>query len=150
MEDIKSKFFKGASDVKEKFETSQELNELKREIRELEKKRTNYILELGEAAYSNFRKGGDLELPFVGEIQLLDKKIFDLSQKLARTRKLEEGILCECGNPLTSEDKFCKKCGKKVESLGQIDPDSLLECRTCKALNEKTNNFCKSCGYKLN
>lgn len=149
MEDIKSKIFKGASDVKEKFETSQELNEFKLKLKELQKKRTNYILELGEAAYSSLRKGEEIKLPFVEEIQELDKKIFDLLNVIEEKRGLEEGRVCECGNPLTPEDKFCKECGKKVEEVKRVDADDMIECPTCHTLNLNTNNFCNSCGSKL-
>lgn len=149
MEDMKSKIFKGASSVKEKFESSQELNELKLEVRELEKKRTNYILELGEAAYANFRRGEEIELLFGDRIRELDKRMFGLLNIIEQKRRLEAGQVCECGNALTPEDKFCKECGKKVEVFSQLDPNEMIECSTCKTLNPETNKYCNSCGYRL-
>ena len=149
MEDMKTKIFKSAGSLREKFETSQELNELREEVKELQKKRTNYILELGETAYSNLRRGEEIELLFVDRIKELDKKIFDLLNVIEEKRIAEEGKLCECGNVLTAEDKFCKKCGKKLETINQTDPSELIECPNCKTFNVKSNNYCNSCGFKL-
>ncbi|OLS02613.1 zinc ribbon domain-containing protein [Tissierella creatinophila] len=156
MDDMKSKFFKASSSVqeglkkgKEKFETSQELNELKLEVRDLQQNRTNHIIELGEAAYFKFRMGKETSVPFVEEIKVLDKKIFDLLKVIEKKTRIESAKTCECGNPLTLKDKFCKECGKRVEVIEKVDIKDMVECSDCKTINLNNNKYCNCCGYRL-
>lgn len=149
MEDFKSKFFEGANTVKEKFETSQELSETRAELKKLEDERTNFILELGESAYANFRRKLEEDLPYTDQIIEIDKRIHELLKVIEEKKKEAEERTCECGNPLSPSDKFCKKCGKKVEEEKEVDQEDMLACPTCHTLNEEDNNFCISCGNKL-
>lgn len=156
MDKIQSKLFKGANTVqeglkkgKEKFETSQELNELKGELRILQQKRTNHMLGLGEDAYGKHRQGQDITLQFVDEIKMLDKSIFDILKIIQEKTNTQDERFCECGNTVTLNDKFCKECGKKTEVIKEVDINDMVECHICSTYNLKNNNYCNCCGSKL-
>ena len=156
MEKIQSKFFEGASSVqeglkkgKQKFESSQELNDLKGEVNSLQTKRTAYILEIGEDAYSKVRMDKSLSLPFTEEVKALDKKIFILLKKIEAMNKIEGNKTCECGKALTNEDRFCKNCGKKVLEEETLDMEDMIACNTCETPNSNTNKYCNCCGHAL-
>lgn len=47
----------------------------------------------------------------------------------------------ECGNPVSREDKFCNKCGAKVEITEK--------CPECGDEIDPDDNFCSECGYEV-
>lgn len=52
-----------------------------------------------------------------------------------------KGICLNCGNPLKPGDKFCRKCGAKV----QVE----IYCTKCGTKAEPDDVFCGACGNKL-
>ncbi|MBR3863383.1 MAG: zinc ribbon domain-containing protein [Clostridia bacterium] len=49
-------------------------------------------------------------------------------------------VLCECGTPNQTTDKFCSECGKALQAA----------CPKCGAQLATTHKFCPTCGEKLN
>lgn len=51
-------------------------------------------------------------------------------------------LLCaECGAMLSEEDRFCGKCGARVEKK--------LKCPSCGAMSKAGDRFCRQCGHQL-
>jgi len=51
-------------------------------------------------------------------------------------------LLCaECGAVLSEEDRFCGKCGARVEKK--------LKCPSCGAMSKAGDRFCRQCGHQL-
>lgn len=62
--------------------------------------------------------------------------------KEERLDKTRGGYYCqECGNPVSREDKFCNKCGAKVEIVET--------CPQCGVEIDPDDNFCSLCGYEV-
>lgn len=51
----------------------------------------------------------------------------------------EEGTCPSCGTPLRDGDRFCGRCGLKIEYL----------CPTCGAILDAEDAFCGKCGTRL-
>lgn len=143
---------KGIEDGKTKFQTSQEIVNLKDEVKEFEEKRTSLVLDLGELTYGEIRTGlinKELVESISNDIFGIDKNIFNLLKTIDEKSAKENADICQCGAPLSSEDKFCKSCGKKVEIL-QVDLDiDTLACHRCGTENIVTNSYCNCCGVKI-
>jgi len=160
MESLQSKVQKGLSSVqkgieggKSKLQVSQEIATLKREVNESEEKRSNLIYSLGELTYENIRtRKNDSERVknISDEILELDKNIFDLLKVIDRKTKEENGLTCTCGNSLTSDDKFCKECGKKVESELDKKNSEKIICSRCQSEILASSKYCNCCGININ
>ena len=60
-----------------------------------------------------------------------------------------EGLHCECGAEITEEDKFCGKCGKRLNENEVIKNEEVLYCKICNSVVDEKDNYCLSCGSKL-
>lgn len=149
MEDIKLKVFESANVFKGRFESSQESNELNNSLKVLERERTGYILELGETTYTSHRRGEKIQLEGTEQIIEIDKKIHQLLEKIELLKEQLVGNKCECGNELLPGDSFCKECGKEISEALEIDEEDLINCLNCGTRNHIDNNYCISCGNKL-
>lgn len=149
MEEIKSKVFETANIFKEKFESSQELNDLKIRLETLERQRTDLIIRLGEDTYTSYRRSEEIELDKLDEIVLVDKEIHKALEGIRSIERQIEGKHCECGSELFPEDKFCKECGRKVLEERKTDKEDIRLCPRCETENHVDNNYCISCGNKL-
>ena len=59
----------------------------------------------------------------------------------------DAGLTCpSCGAPRKPTDKFCMKCGAKLETPS---PSPDLTCPSCGAPRKPTDKFCMKCGAKL-
>lgn len=148
-----SSFQKGIENGKSKLRISQELISLKDEVKNLEDLRTSCVLELGELSYMQIRnKNVDEEVVTKtgNKILELDKKIFKLLQEIEERTKKGEETTCECGASVTASDKFCRKCGKKVEIQGNDIVEKTIVCNHCKATIPATYKYCNCCGIKIN
>lgn len=143
---------KGIEDGKSKFQTSQEVSSLREEVRELESKRTSLILDLGELAYTTMRTSNtneELAESIMVELLEIDKGIFNLLHTIEEKSFKESEGVCQCGSPLTPNDKFCKSCGSKVEVFEKNLNVETIVCHNCNTENVATNNFCNCCGVKI-
>lgn len=152
MEKIQSKIQKGIQEGKSKIQTSQEIMSLKDKVRENQEKRTSLILPLGELTYEKVRNNqlkDEIFNPIAEEILKLDKNIFNLLKTIEEKTKEERYLTCECGNILSTEDKFCKNCGKKVESITSEDDGERILCSRCGTEIPVTSKYCSCCGIKI-
>ena len=76
-----------------------------------------------------------------------DHVIYDSKVKIDKFNKQLQGIKCSCGAILTPEDRFCGKCGQKVEI--PVDNTEYIECKRCLSNIDKTSTYCPCCGIKL-
>ena len=159
MADIQSTFHKitkgikkGYEDGVNKFQTSQEVLDLKDRVSQNEAKRLELIATLGENHYLKYRNG-EIQDEHIEEIcsriAEIDKKIFkDLRTIEEKIKIHDEKIVCECGASLTPDDKFCKNCGKSIKS-----PDEeLIEKTICPHCDEETplnSKYCNCCGKQI-
>lgn len=159
MSDIQSKFHKGIKSIqrgyeesKEKFQTTQEIINIKDRVSQKEEQRMKLIVSLGEKYYFLYRNGlvEDSEVQKIGaEIQELDKSIFsDLKLIEEKSGNKTQYRKCECGAPLTPEDKFCRSCGKEVE-IQEEESTEMIICTNCEAEIPANSKYCNCCGKKL-
>lgn len=159
MSDIQSTFRKmtkslqkGYEDTKVKFQTTQEILDIKDRISENEEKRMKLVVSLGEKYYLKYRNGevDDNETQEIcAQIGELDSVIFkDLKLIEEKSSEGSSSNHCECGAPLTPEDKFCRSCGKKIEP----PKEEIIEKEICPNCGEETpvnSKYCNCCGKKL-
>ena len=143
---------KGIEDGKTKFQTSQEIVNLRYELKEFDEKRTSLILDMGELTYGQIRTGEaneELVKSISEDIFEIDKNIFNLLETIEEKSAKENASLCQCGGHLSPDDKFCKSCGKKVE-LFEVDNNvETIICHRCNTETISTNNYCNCCGVKI-
>jgi len=143
---------KGFEDGKTKIQTSQEIMSLKGIVSENEARRSEIIFSLGEIYYQKIRESKETneELdPLISELMELDSKIYSALKDIEEKTKAEKRQICECGNPLSEDDKFCKNCGKKVETLKEQDINLGMICNNCQAEIPESSKYCNSCGIQL-
>ena len=58
-----------------------------------------------------------------------------------------EPIKCSCGATLKPEDRFCGKCGQKVDI--PVDNKEYIECEICLSPIDKYSKYCPCCGTLL-
>ncbi|MGI6752158.1 MAG: zinc ribbon domain-containing protein [Anaerovoracaceae bacterium] len=158
MHSVESKLRKGLSNVqkgigegKAKFQTSQEVVSLRTSVAEKERERTILILSLGEIVYGMIRKN-QLSFEEVGTIPSniveVDKEIYRLLNQIGEKTKKGTDLICTCGNVLSIEDKFCKKCGAKADDVSGEPLDDIL-CHRCQSEIDSQSKYCNCCGIKL-
>ncbi|MBU5292914.1 zinc ribbon domain-containing protein [Anaerosalibacter bizertensis] len=157
MANIRYKFQKGIKKIqdgfsteKTKFQTSQEILSLEERVSKNEEERLELIISLGEKYYMEYRedKVKNEEISNIGlKIAELDKKIYHDLKTIEEKTKTQD-LICECGTPLTSKDKFCKNCGKKVELQEKENIES-IECPNCEEEIPLDSSYCICCGIKL-
>ncbi len=150
---VTKSFQKGYEKNVNKFQTSQEVLKLKENISQNEGIRFKLVVSIGEKYYFKYRNGelkGDNDIEEIcSKILDLDKKIFrDLKTIEEKTKNDSENIICECGAPLTSDDKFCRNCGKNIENLKKEFVEKVI-CSNCKEEIPVDSKYCNCCGMKL-
>ena len=62
----------------------------------------------------------------------------------------EGGVTCSCGKVNAPGAKFCKACGKKLESGAEAAQETAQSrhCPSCGALMEPGARFCCECGHQ--
>lgn len=164
---IKSEFDKGLASVSVNSSTLIETTKINGIIASLKEKRELLINSLGELIYEEMldktEVNEDDKLQMFNEILEIDNKI---NEKLETIKKIndekkevilmiskekaedqtQESIdnenICECGQKIKENAKFCIGCGKPV----QIKETPLC---TCGAKIKENAKFCSSCGDKF-
>jgi tetratricopeptide (TPR) repeat protein len=57
-------------------------------------------------------------------------------------------VCSECGNELSRGDRFCTKCGSRIDD-GTQHTEASLTCEICGHVNTHTGAYCEACGAKL-
>ena len=133
---------------KEKINIYREELEIKKEIEKDELSKTRALLDLGILTYEKFRKQEVCDCVFdeiCEEVFELDKSIFENNLKLEKLKMCKIQVKCQCGNELNLSDKFCAKCGKKVEQ----ECENIITCEFCEAKIDDDSRYCSCCGKRI-
>ncbi|MEG2789920.1 MAG: zinc ribbon domain-containing protein [Romboutsia sp.] len=142
MDNIKSKMNKS----KEKFENIKEKNKFNNSIEKAQKEKLEVFANAGIYLYELVRKDeivrSDLVSLFDGIIEL-DKSIYQFSTEIEKLGN-QKSQICECGNLINLDSKFCSQCGKSVD----VDISG-LKCEFCLNNIDIGDKFCTCCGKKV-
>ena len=131
-------------------EIVREIDKLNKSVEDASLRKEEALLELGIFIYKKVREGL-LDNEEINEkcesIIGFDHVIYDSKVKIDKFNKQLQGIKCSCGAILTPEDRFCGKCGQKVEI--PVDNTEYIECKRCLSNIDKTSTYCPCCGIKL-
>ena len=131
-------------------EIVREIDKLNKSVEDASLRKEKALLELGIFIYKKVREGL-LDNEEINEkcesIIGFDHVIYDSKVKIDKFNKQLQGIKCSCGAILTPEDRFCGKCGQKVEI--PVDNTEYIECKRCLSNIDKTSTYCPCCGIKL-
>jgi NADH pyrophosphatase NudC (nudix superfamily) len=117
---------RGITTVSVKSKEALETATLKGRIGTLQTQRRHALEELGNIVYTMFLKGTFIEERIkvkCDAIRGLDKEIQETEEKISQIHlsadtalgKPRASGICECGAKIYELDRFCGKCGKKVE-----------------------------------
>lgn len=132
---------------KNKLDTIKEVSRLNDITKKVSEKKTNLLIELGNATYLKFREGKieDYELQSIcNKFVVLDSMIYKNKRKIDELSQSKD-IRCSCGMQLDESIKFCGNCGNKVEKLVQINNTI---CRICEEEIPNNSRFCPCCGNR--
>lgn len=142
MNNIKRKMNKS----KEKFENIKEKNKFNNSIEKAQKEKLEIFVNAGIYLYDLVRKDeivrSDLGSLFDGIIEL-DKSIYQFSTEIEKLGN-QKSQICECGNLINLDSKFCSQCGKSVD----VDISG-LKCEFCLNNIDIGDKFCTCCGKKV-
>ena len=131
-------------------EIVREIDKLNKSVEDASLRKEEALLALGIFIYKKVREGL-LDNEEINEkcesIIGFDHVIYDSKVKIDKFNKQLQGIKCSCGAILTPEDRFCGKCGQKVEI--PVDNTEYIECKRCLSNIDKTSTYCPCCGIKL-
>ena len=131
-------------------EIVREIDKLNKSVEDASLRKEEALLELGIFIYKKVREGL-LDNEEINEkcesIIGFDHVIYDSKVKIDKFNKQLQGIKCSCGAIWTPEDRFCGKCGQKVEI--PVDNTEYIECKRCLSNIDKTSTYCPCCGIKL-
>lgn len=140
-------FIKG----KEKLQTSMDISALRSEILERQKNRSRLMLQIGEIAYSKIRRdeiASESFEEYLDKIKEIDRAIFNYFKILDEKTRKDEGMVCECGEELMPDSKFCGSCGKEIVEEARQEDFDCITCNSCGESIIASSKFCSSCGFK--
>jgi DNA repair exonuclease SbcCD ATPase subunit len=147
MSDFVDRLSRTASSVTERSKQWLEVTRLRRELEQIEEKRSSALSALGERVYQQMRQGAVATEELAQQV----KDIRDLDQRAAGLRRqievlaapaTTEGACPSCGRSNTPGDRFCVGCGQKLEAQKPSAPT----CSACGAPLKTEARFCVSCG----
>lgn len=145
-----SKIQDGLDKGKNKIDSMKEISRLNKIIEDVYEKKTDVLLEMGIMAYQKIREESLQDEDIKEKCKSIvgfDYIIYENKMNIEKIISENEGFLCECGNRLNFEDKFCGGCGIKVEV--PVDSNDYISCNNCDIDIESNSNFCPCCGIKV-
>lgn len=161
---------KGLTTVTARSKELIDTTKIKNQIKALQEQKSSVLEELGNMVYAmvlNDNLDQDKIKRTCEALSELDRQIKDNEEELIRiyedTQRVLRGrmpvTVCDCGAELHEDVKFCRRCGKKTDSLstrttaavGDItSPDTAQEgasCLHCGVKMSPIDKFCRSCGH---
>lgn len=132
-----------------------EVTKLNASISAEEDKIHKLYLQIGKAAYQQFRETGATEeylREACEQIVAHEQNIQSLREKIAEVKGIKTCV--GCGAEMERAQIFCSKCGTKNE-IAQAAPEAAaaaapaLACPSCGASLAPGSAFCTNCGTKL-
>lgn len=150
MENRFSKVQDGIDKGRGKVEEIKEKAKINKQIGEYQAQKSNVLLDMGILLHEKIRKeeiqDNDFDQLSLKIIEL-DKMIYESNKKVKELEELQRENICECGNIINKNDKFCASCGNKVEIEEDIKEYNV--CSICEAEIDLDCNYCECCGTKL-
>lgn len=151
-----SKVQGGLEQGRQKLQVVQEINRLKKEIQEASVKKSNVLLEVGQATYAKIRNG-EIEDPalltITGQLIALDQQIYQSTMKISQlnSRNQEgQGKVCTtCQTSNGVDAKFCGGCGGKIDAEVKVELSVDATCDKCEESIPASAHFCPCCGSKV-
>lgn len=146
----------GAKSVSDSSKKMAEKARLKKEISQLETEVNSAYVSIGKVYFDRIAASPEPECE--NAVETIVTKTERIEQLRNLLNNLEDKIPCKsCGADIAKGQKFCDKCGAKVEEV--IIPETVTEtkaevsengvCPECNAPVEAGQSFCQSCGKKL-
>lgn len=145
-----SKLQDGIDKSKSKVDLMKEVSKMNKNIEDISAKKADLLLEIGLMCYQKVREGTleDYEIKEkCKSITGFDYLIYYNKMKIDEISNINKGFLCECGNSVSQEDKFCGSCGKKIEE--KIEECNYIVCNNCEMSIIENAKFCPCCGMKI-
>ena len=145
---------KGAKSISDSSKKMAEKSRLKSEISQVETEMNTAYISIGKAYFEKAVENSDPDC--INAVETITKSIPRLDQLRRQLDSLEDRISCQnCGASLLKEQKFCDKCGAKVEiKIEPIPaPDVSVNAKVCPQCNapvtDNEQRFCENCGADL-
>ncbi|MBR1823613.1 MAG: zinc ribbon domain-containing protein [Ruminococcus sp.] len=117
---------KGAKTGTENVKKMAEKSRIKREIAMIEADINNSYMEIGKKFFETISKAPSEEYAF--DVDNIIAKNQQLEEAKKSLMELEDKFTCpECGASVTKEQKFCDKCGNKLEQFVKADVVEVVE-----------------------
>ncbi|MDM5435866.1 zinc ribbon domain-containing protein [Bacillus hominis] len=147
-----NKLQEGIEQGKQKLQIAQEIAQLKKGIQVQMQKKAGVLLELGQQVYVQLRGNGVNEASLkemISPIQEFDVAIYQARKRIVELQKQQgEKATCECGGPLSINDRFCGSCGNPNPMLAVESNSEQENCITCNEYIDKNATYCPVCGIK--
>ncbi|MED2910586.1 zinc ribbon domain-containing protein, partial [Bacillus thuringiensis] len=110
------------------------------------------LLEVGQQVYVQLRGSGVNEASLkemIAPVQEFDVAIYQARKRIVELQKQQgEKATCECGGPLSINDKFCGSCGKPNPMLAVENEGETVNCISCNEHIDKNSTYCQVGGIK--
>ncbi|AZJ23313.1 zinc ribbon domain-containing protein [Bacillus wiedmannii bv. thuringiensis] len=159
MSDLQTKLGSGMNKLQEgieqgkmKLQVAQEIAQLKKEMQVQMQKKAEVLLEIGQRVYVQLRGNGVDEASLqemIAPVQEFDVAIYQARKRIVELQKQQgEKATCECGGPLSINDKFCGSCGKPNPMLAIEHEGETTNCISCNEHIDQKSTYCPVCGIK--
>lgn len=160
---------KGAKSVSDGSKKMAEKSRLKKEISSLENEITSAYVSIGKVYFSRISENPEPEC--AGAVETIVTKGARIEQLRQLLDGLEDKTTCtNCGASISKGQKFCDKCGAKVESVAEpinVEPvvsssdpageaaapaetsEDVKICTECGKPAAMSQIFCENCGKKF-
>lgn len=147
-----NKLQEGIEQGKMKLQVAQEIAQLKKEMQVQMQKKAEVLLEIGQRVYVQLRGNGVDEASLkemIAPVQEFDVAIYQARKRIVELQKQQgEKATCECGGPLSINDKFCGSCGKPNPMLAIENEGETTNCISCNEHIDQNSTYCPVCGIK--
>lgn len=150
---------KGAKSVSDSSKKMAEKSRLKKEISQLETEIDSAYISIGKVYFDRIADSPESECANAVETIVTKGERIEQLRKILNS--LEDKIPCpSCGADITKNQKFCDKCGAKIEEViipekAEPVPETTAEqlntktCPECGTSAEADQLFCQNCGAKF-
>ncbi|MGH0543739.1 zinc ribbon domain-containing protein [Bacillus cereus] len=159
MSDLQTKLGSGMNKLQEgieqgkmKLQVAQEIAQLKKGMQVQMQRKAEVLLEVGQQVYVQLRGHGVNESSLkemIAPVQEFDVAIYQARKRIIELQKQQgEKATCECGGPLSMNDKFCGSCGNPNPMLVVENDGETANCISCDEHIDKNSTYCPVCGIE--
>jgi len=147
-----NKLQEGIEQGKMKLQVAQEIAQLKKGMQVQMQRKAEVLLEVGQKVYVQLRGHGVNESSLkemIAPVQEFDVAIYQARKRIIELQKQQgEKATCECGGPLSMNDKFCGSCGNPNPMLVVENDGETANCISCDEHIDKNSTYCPVCGIE--